>query len=72
LFILFFLDMMNFAVNIHNDGNVLEIVTNAGKFDVFYLKYMSYKMFRISDQGFKQVVKNKFNTVFVQYVFLCS
>ncbi|KAL3846837.1 hypothetical protein ACJMK2_017791 [Sinanodonta woodiana] len=23
-------DMMNFSVNIHNDGNVLEIVTNAG------------------------------------------
>ena len=52
--------MMNFAVNIHNDGNVLEIVTNAGKFDVFYLKYMSYKMFRISDQDFKQVVNDNF------------
>jgi len=24
-------DMMNFAVNIHQDGNLLEIVTNAGK-----------------------------------------
>ena len=52
--------MMNFAVNIHNDGNVLEIVTNAGKFDVFYIKCMSYKMFRISDQDFKQVVNDNF------------
>ena len=24
-------DMMNYAVNIHQDGNLLEIVTNAGK-----------------------------------------
>jgi len=24
-------DMMNYAVNIHQNGNLLEIVTNAGK-----------------------------------------
>jgi len=24
-------DMMNYAVDIHQDGNLLEIVTNAGK-----------------------------------------
>jgi len=24
-------DMMNYAVNIHQDGNLLEIVTNAGE-----------------------------------------
>ena len=26
-----FLDMMNYTVNIHNEGAILEIVTNAGK-----------------------------------------
>lgn len=30
-FVLVVADMMNFSVNIHSDGNVLEIVTNSGE-----------------------------------------
>ena len=29
--IFIFSDMMNYTVNIHNEGDVLEIVTNAGE-----------------------------------------
>lgn len=40
---LLFSDMLNYCVNIHNDGNVLEIVANAGKIkycNVYKSKYM--------------------------------